>query len=785
MSFRATLFVVFSSLFVIFTECSVDDSSPWERDLSASSREGAALRAVECWELVHVTTTATSPTPNSLDISHPRDIAKSAEERLTNNPNTGTQKRPPCSYVFLWNIGKHTSTGTHTRKIKTTRGTAAPPTAGRDGITLNQGRHDDDTGVTGPHSDENSGMNHKRLQNKPGRVAPNLDSLREVLEALNVLGRKRREATSSSANDVIVRRSASVRGSLISKACCRAGRHFGGNPEIADCSGASDRFVSGNIAVLTDLRRICVGHFVDCCKAKQNELRMHRAGPEIVPEQRKEITDNHSEEENEDESPLPEPPTEQSTRITTHSEVQLAYACCLNGRRTAYDLAKRCEEERDVYLNQTARSSVVHTAEALAGCRMEFGRCCDGQRDALKAAGDSRASARKSLANLRGLQLKQHCCRQGSIQGLAPETDCTQSAREFAWRPLKSSPGRRAQCSGEYKQCCALRQEQNRKVARIRNARKGWQQRAKPTVATLTGITQTTDKDTSSKRPSHNEKNREEARIRTPRKDRQQMVTPSVTTSNQTRDIADSSERSSQSSVTEMEEGPHLEIPNADHVASTATPYQHAEEIVPLSARRASSETKSSGANREKAENLKTIGSPDKRVKSSSRSERSKKAAKAPKSSAKGRRRTRRRHRVVRTRPGPPAGLLNDGLRPTTASPPDIAAVLDSHRRVLRLCCMHGGRVDPNVFEPRSCSLEADSYARGTRLTGPVRTVCQEVYEHCCQTGNETHPGHAQHPGHGGGAARSPGRKVRQFVKNRRRKWAKLFQNSKSVRSTG
>ncbi|CAH1237815.1 Hypp5446 [Branchiostoma lanceolatum] len=728
------------------------------------------MRAVACREYADddvlsidsLTPEAAAPTDlHSLDISRPRDTAKSAEGKLINNENIGTQSRPLCSYVFLRNIGKQTSTGT-TKPI-----TVAPPAAGRDGIALRQGRHGNEDGVTGSHAEKDvSGIKDKKRQNKLGRrVTLNVDSLREVFKMSNVLARKRREAVLSSANDVTVRRSVSVRESLISRACCRAGRHFGGNPEIAECSEASGRFVSGNIAVLTDLREICVGHFVVCCNETQDVLKttvpLHKPS-QPVPKTLEEITDNQSEEETEDEDPLPAPPTDQNTQTSAKSAVQLAYTCCLNGRSTAYNFAKRCEDERDAYLNKTARDA-LHTAEALAGCRMEFGRCCEAQRDALKSTGERRSPTRKNLATLRGLQLKQHCCRKGSIQGLAPETECTQSAREFAWRPLKRSPGRRAQCSGEYKHCCALRQEQNKKVVAIRTARKRWQQR--------------------------------------------DTVSPTVATPTQTRDIGSSSKRPSQrqSSVAVREKGTRQEVSKVENFASTATSYflsNSTEESRRVNSRRASSEDsgsveKSSRAGQEHPEKSTRIGSRDqadgpalpnnKRMKSSSnpttvsdvqkgvrsptRSERSRKAAKSPKSSTKGRRRTRRRNRVVRTRAGSPAQLQNYGARPSPTASPDVMDVLASNRRALRLCCMHGGRVDPNVFQPRACSREADSYVRGTGLTGPVRKVCKEVYEHCCQAGNETHPGHGQHPGHDqhpghhqhpghGGAIRSPGRKT-------------------------
>ncbi|XP_078572244.1 uncharacterized protein LOC144859449 [Branchiostoma floridae x Branchiostoma japonicum] len=894
------LSVVLCLLLVGLSRCSsVGERSAWvrnQRELGSPKREVPTVRAVACREFSDAMSTdslapgaATSTDLYNLDISRSGDTVKSSEWTLMNNENIEIKTRPLCSYVFLRNIGKNTPTATEPETI-----TVTPPTAGRDGIALHQGRHGDDVRLTGPHAERDSyvsGINDKKGQNKRGRkVTLGLEYLRKVLKITNVLDRKRRETAESSANDVTVRRSVSVRESLISKACCRAGRHFGGNPEISNCSEASDRFVSGNIAVLTDLREICVGHFVVCCKETKQNLQTAvpslKSGPDTAPVQQE---DNRSEEETEDENPLPEPPTEQSVLTSTKSAVQLAYTCCLNGRRAAYNLAKRCHDERDVYLNQTARGA-LHTVEALAGCRMEFGRCCHGQRDTLKSTGEPRSPPRKDLATLRGLQLKQHCCRQGSIQGLAPETECAQSAREFAWRPLKRSPGRRAQCSSEYKHCCALRQEQSRRVDAIRTARKRWEQRV--SIPTVANPTQTSDIDPSSKRqpqgsrylveksareeissvtpyqqstkktgrvnarrasnedddtPVKSEQASEESAEKSPKVDMDKdarkeisIVTPSqrstnsrgrlnprrassevdgnVGKSSRARDLDNasskrSSKRSSQKSVAIMESGARKQVSNSKNFASTITPNKD-----PMEEREHGSSTvmyaskevrESSRVSQERAEESTKIGSRDqgaatataannKRVesfsrqavvpdvregmKSPSRSGRSRKAARP---TAKRRRRTRRRNRVARTRPGPPAQLPNDGARPPTATP-DIMDVLASNRRSLRLCCMHGGRVDPNVFQPRSCSREADSYVRGTRLTGPVRKVCREVYEHCCQAGNETHPGYDQHPGHVG-VIRSPGRMVRQFIKikSRRRKLTKMFQIKTSARSTG
>ncbi|XP_035689827.1 uncharacterized protein LOC118425117 [Branchiostoma floridae] len=851
------LFVLYS-LLVSMSRCSagVEEKSVWirnQRELGSPKREVHSMRAVACREFADAMSTnslapeaATSTDLYNLDISRSGDTVKSTEGTLMNNENIEMKTRPLCSYVFLRNIGKHTPTATEPETI-----TATPPTAGRDGIALHQGRHGDDVRVTGPHVERDSyvsGINDKKGQNKRGRkVTLGLEYLRKVLKITNVLDRKRRETAESSANDVTVRRSVSVRQSLISKACCRAGRHFGGNPEIANCSEASDRFVSGNIAVLTDLREICVGHFVVCCKETKQNLQTAvpslKSGPKTAPVQQE---DNRSEEETEDENPLPEPPTEQSVLTSTKSAVQLAYTCCLNGRRAAYNLAKRCEDERDVYLNRTTRGA-LHTAEALVGCRMEFGRCCHGQRDTLKSTGEPRSPPRKDLATLRGLQLKQHCCRQGSIQGLAPETECAQSAREFAWRPLKRFPGRRAQCSSEYKHCCALRQEQSRRVDAIRTARKRWEQRVStPTVATPTQTSnasfkrplqssrylvekgaseeistvmpyqhstkkrvhvnsrrasseddgtavkseqastekspkivmdEVTRKGTSIATPSQRSQ-KTRGRLNQRRASSEDDIIINVGKSSRARDMDVSSKRSSLRSVALLQSG--KEVSSSKNFSSTVTPYKESmEEPVGSTFMHASKEveessrvsqelseksTKTGGrdqgaatatsANSKRVESFSSqAAGSDVRVKPPSRSERSRKAARP---TAKRRRRARRRHRVARTRPGPPAQLPNDGAKPPKATP-DIMDVLAPHRRPLRLCCMHGGRVDPNVFQPRSCSREADSYARGTRLTGPVRKLCREVYEHCCQAGNETHPGHDQHPGHVG-VIRSPSR---------------------------
>ncbi|XP_019633045.1 PREDICTED: uncharacterized protein LOC109476513 [Branchiostoma belcheri] len=276
---------------------------------------------------------------------------------------------------------------------------------------------------------------------------------------LNILVRNRRESPSSRTDlTTTTEDDRSLKWRLISKGCCRSGSRFGAKPHDLNCDEASRKFVSSNIAELMHLRAVCVEEFAFCCKEKRRDMgysveSSSHAGSEVEPtEPLYDSTGQQSE------TTISDSPTGDSSSTAAMKDITIQQACCLNGLRTAYDPDKSCLDEGESYINQTAADDLESTNEA-TGCKLEFSRCCEALRE--HVGGSSPPPQEVDLASLEDLQLTQHCCRQGWVQGLSPETDCAQNAMEYARLPLGNSTDRQLQCSSKYTECCSTRQAQN------------------------------------------------------------------------------------------------------------------------------------------------------------------------------------------------------------------------------------------------------------------------------------------------------------------------------------
>ncbi|KAI8518967.1 hypothetical protein Bbelb_022240 [Branchiostoma belcheri] len=279
---------------------------------------------------------------------------------------------------------------------------------------------------------------------------------------LNILVRNRRESPSSRTDlTTTTEDDRSLKWRLISKACCRSGSRFGAKPHDLNCDEASRKFVSSNIAELMHLRAVCVEEFAFCCKEKRRDMGFpvessSHAGSEVEPTDS--LNDSTGQQSEAAETVISDLPTGDSSSTAAVKDITIQQACCLNGLRTAYDPDKSCLDEGESYINQTAADDLESTNEA-TGCRLEFSRCCEALRE--HVGENSRLPQEVDLASLEDLQLTQHCCRQGWVQGLSPETDCVQSAMEYARLPLGNSTDRQLQCSSKYTECCSGRQAQN------------------------------------------------------------------------------------------------------------------------------------------------------------------------------------------------------------------------------------------------------------------------------------------------------------------------------------
>ncbi|XP_078582470.1 uncharacterized protein LOC144865527 [Branchiostoma floridae x Branchiostoma japonicum] len=494
---------------------------------------------------------------------------------------------------------------------------------------------------------------------------------------LNILVRHRRESPSSRTDlATTTEDDRSLKWRLISKACCRSGSRFGSKPYHTDCDEASRKFVSRNIAELTHLQPVCVEQFSLCCKAKQKEggylIDSNDAGREDQP------TDDSTDQRASSETAISDSPTGASSSTAVGKEISTQQACCLNGLRTAYDSDKSCIDEGKTYANQTDAGE-QGSADAATACLAEFSRCCEDLR---KHVGGSSRPPRVDLTTLQDLQLMQHCCRQGSVEGLSPEANCEQNATEYARLPLRNSTDRQLQCSGKYTECCSARQAQNADLIAL----------IYPSIH------------------------------------RNKTLKTSAPFANVTTDDV----QSQSADIASIIEIISLEPQVTNVLQSATTPLRMEEEDSSQSEQSSAALTNFDG--NDLIRPVTEVDNPSQLAEGPTT------APLRPVTEGHMAQSIFERSREPTASPSPMAQRSQSPLSWYDIGT-DTLVVLSKHRRTLRLCCLQGKAVDVDTDHPESCQLDAESYTSGTRLTDRVKQCCKDIFVHCCESMDPGHRG--------------------------------------------
>ncbi|CAH1250577.1 Hypp8877 [Branchiostoma lanceolatum] len=493
---------------------------------------------------------------------------------------------------------------------------------------------------------------------------------------LNILVRNRRESPSTRTDlATTIEDDRSLKWRLISKACCRSGSRFGNKPHVTDCDEASRKFVSRNIAELTHLRAVCVDEFAFCCKEKQREGGYLIESSEDQPT---EPLDGSTGQQSA--MAVSYTPTGATSSTTAEKEISIQHACCLNGLRTAYDSGKSCFDEGESYANQT-NADELESANAATACMVEFSRCCEVLREHVESVeGSSSRPPQADLATLQDLQLTQHCCRQGSVEGLSPEADCEHSAVDYARLPLRNSTDRQLQCSSKYTECCSARQADNENLVAL----------IYPSI--------------------HHTKT---------------LKAASPFSNNQTGDDVQSPGTDFDSIIERILLGPQV----ANVLQSTTTPLGTGEQGTSQTAL-----SNFDGHDNDKIQPVTELHNPDQLAEGPTTVP-LRTATEAHMSQS-----IIDRSSKPTGSPNPPAHRSQSQLSWYDIGT-DTLVVLSKHRRTLRLCCLQGKAVDIDSDHPNSCHLDADSYTMGARLTDQVKQSCKDVFVHCCESMDPGHRG--------------------------------------------